>query len=128
MPMSSGLLTINAAVRSETAARSASTDGYPFSSSISVTTLKPAAAAVAPLHVRVRGRRRARPLGAPHPLGEERRRVADARAHLRLGFREDDPAPALARELHHERLVPDGGVVPAERHRATTSCSAVARR
>ena len=48
--MSSGLGTISAAVRSDSAACSAASDGYPPSSSGSVMTLKPAAAGVAALH------------------------------------------------------------------------------
>ena len=59
------------------------------------------------------GRRR-----AAHRLGDERRRVA-------LDV-EDLAAAALAPQLHHERLVPDGRVVAAIH--ASTSFSAVASR
>ena len=44
-----------------------------------------------------------------------------------LGLVEDDAAAAGRAHLHHERLVPDGGVVAAERH-ATTSATASASR
>ena len=47
--MSSGLLIMSDAVRSDTAAFNASSDGYPLSSSGSVITLNPAVAAVAGL-------------------------------------------------------------------------------
>ena len=50
MPMSSGLLTINAAVLSDTTERRASTEAYPSLSRGRVMTSKPAAAAVAGLH------------------------------------------------------------------------------
>ncbi len=68
------------------------------------------------------GRRR-----PPHAVGDERLEVADDRRDARLGRVEDDAATAGRPHLHHERLVPDGGVVAAELHATTSATAATSR-
>ena len=78
--------------------------------------------------VRLRKLRQVGPRRAPHRRRDERCRIAHPIAHLGLGLGKDEPASPLAGELHHERLVPDGSVVPAQAVHASTSSSAAASR
>ena len=71
------------------------------------------------------GQRRGR--GTAHPCRNECVEVADQTGDVSLGSSKDDPPASRGAELHHERLVPDGRVVAAERH-ATASATAAASR
>ena len=72
------------------------------------------------------GKRRRRP--AADRGGHQVAGGADGRADVRLDVgRNEAPAP-FAAELHHQRLVPDGGVVaPQLAHRVTSASAETSR-
>jgi hypothetical protein len=83
---------------------------------------------VVPQHLGLRQLRQIGRLLAQHRRRDERLRVPDLGLELRLDGRDLDAARAGPAELHHEGLVPDGGVVAAKRGHRVTSSSAVTSR
>ena len=68
---------------------------------------------VVALHLELRELGQRRLGAAAHARGDQALRIADGVAHPCRGLRKHEAAPARTPHLHHERLVPDRGVVAA---------------